>query len=135
MKYFLLLFCAGLLSVAGIFGGVWFLKNNYNVPQEAVIAFDAGKGCPEGWSEYKPAQGAFIIGYQEKEPVSRDESDLLKLDIGQEELEVGKSGSFAIGTVTDPGGISDRSVINPDPPLASINSIPAVALRFCQNTL
>ena len=89
MKYFLLLFCAGLLSVAGFFAGVWFLKNSYNVPQGAIIAFHAGKGCPEGWSEYNPAQGAFIIGYQEKEPVSRNETDLFKLDTGQEELEVG----------------------------------------------
>ena len=33
-----------------------------NFPSGAVVAFDREDGCPSGWSEYRDADGRFIVG-------------------------------------------------------------------------
>lgn len=42
-------------STAGTTGGS-------DLPSGAVVAFDRDDGCPPGWSEYRDADGRFIVG-------------------------------------------------------------------------
>ena len=48
---------------------------NYPIISGAVVAFDLGKGCPEGWSRYEQAESRVIIGATHRDHFS-DRSEL-----------------------------------------------------------
>jgi hypothetical protein len=52
----------GLMTFAAL--GVTFLPASaqaQNLPKHTVLAFNM-EACPKGWTPYKPAEGAFVVG-------------------------------------------------------------------------
>lgn len=49
-----------------VLGSTWMpmLANAESFPKHAVLAFNLAK-CPEGWTLYSPAKGAFVVGVGE----------------------------------------------------------------------
>ena len=54
------------------------------VPSGAVVAFDREDGCPPGWSEYRDADGRFIVGTGRHTVHDAYENAVAELEFGEE---------------------------------------------------
>ena len=53
------------------------------VPSGAVVAFDREDGCPPGWSEYRDADGRFIVGTGRHTVHDASENEVTELEFGE----------------------------------------------------
>lgn len=101
-------FILGMLAGFGF--GYWAYSQTSALPEGVVLAFAANTVCPDGWREYEPAKGRFIMG--------RDE--------GAQSL---PNGYYEIGSALS---VPDSFVVNPNKP-ASTQGVPYVVFRHCVN--
>lgn len=52
-------------------------------PSGAVVAFDREDGCPPGWSEYRDADGRFIVGTGRHTVHDASENEVTELEFGE----------------------------------------------------
>lgn len=55
--FVILLTAVAIMAVIALFS-----SGGSDLPSGAVVAFDRDDGCPPGWSEYRDADGRFIVG-------------------------------------------------------------------------
>ena len=55
-----------------------------NFPSGAVVAFDREDGCPSGWSEYRDADGRFVVGTGRHSVHDAYGNELPELELGRE---------------------------------------------------
>jgi len=101
-----------LLGVIAGFGlGYWAYYQTSALPKGVVLAFAENTECPDGWKEYEPTKGRFIMG-------------------GDGERQSSPNGYYEIGPAFS---APDSFVVNPDKP-GSPRGVPYIALRHCVST-
>ena len=54
-----------------------------DLPGDAVVAFDRDDGCPPGWSEYRDADGRFIVGTGRHSVHDRYGNEVAEFEFGE----------------------------------------------------
>jgi len=107
-------------------------------PASAVVAFDVGDKCPQGWEDYTEANGRAIIGAGQGSGLSRRDFGSTG---GQEMVTWSEIGLSRFQTLTGRRGLVIRGVFAPrvgyrreeTPEILDIPTMsPFVVLRFCR---
>ena len=94
------------------------------VPNDAVVAFDREKGCPDGWRPHAESAGLFIVGVQNS-PREGDPAIPFRRGAGSYKQ---PSESQKLAALADVANTDDVHVLQPG---EMDNMPPYIALWFC----